>query len=106
MTMLLIMMKQMIFHQHLKYMHYKVQISFLIILQEKIDAVIGNINVNARIVISGTMGMPSYSVLNGPKISKTLIVKIARIKEFLVLDYFDKHFKFIINYQTALKMEN
>ena len=50
-----------------------------------------NININARVVICGTIGMPSYPIPNGPRINRTLLVKRARIEGLLILDYFNKY---------------
>ena len=50
-----------------------------------------NININARVVICGTMSMPSYPIPNGPRINRTLLVKRARIQGLLILDYFNKY---------------
>ena len=58
---------------------------------EQFDAVMENININARVVICGTIGMPSYPIPNGPRINRTLLVKRARIEGLLILDYFNKY---------------
>ena len=58
---------------------------------EQFDAVMENLNINARIVICGTIGMPSYPIPNGPRINRTLLVKRAKIEGLLVLDYFDRY---------------
>ena len=50
-----------------------------------------NLNINARVVICGTIGMPSYPIPNGPRINRTLLVKRAKIEGLLVLDYFDRY---------------
>ena len=50
-----------------------------------------NININARVVICGTIGMPSYPIPNGPRINRTLLVKRASIQGLLILDYFNKY---------------
>lgn len=54
------------------------------------DAVMGLINVGARIVICGTIGMPSDPPPTGPRYNRALLVKRARMEGFLVLDHFDK----------------
>ena len=58
---------------------------------EQFDAVMENLNINARVVICGTIGMPSYPIPNGPRINRTLLVKRAKIEGLLVLDYFDRY---------------
>ncbi len=58
---------------------------------EQFDAVMENLNVNARVVICGTIGMPSYPIPNGPRINRTLLLKRAKIEGLLVLDYFDRY---------------
>ena len=55
------------------------------------DAVMENLNVKARIVICGTIGMPSFPIPNGPRINRTLLIKRAKIEGLLVLDYFSKY---------------
>ena len=58
---------------------------------EQFDAVMENLNINARVVICGTIGMPSYPIPNGPRINRTLLIKRAKIEGLLVLDYFDRY---------------
>jgi len=58
---------------------------------EQFDAVIENLNVNGRVVICGTSGMPSFPVPNGPRINRLLLVKRAKIEGLLSFDYFDKY---------------
>ncbi len=58
---------------------------------EQFDAVMENLNINARVVICGTIGMTSYPIPNGPRINRTLLVKRAKIEGLLVLDYFDRY---------------
>ena len=58
---------------------------------EQFDAVMENLNINARVVICGTIGMPSYPIPNGPRINRTLLVKRAKIEGLLVLDYLDRY---------------
>ena len=58
---------------------------------EQFDAVMENLNIYARVVICGTIGMPSYPIPNGPRINRTLLVKRAKIEGLLVLDYFDRY---------------
>ncbi len=55
------------------------------------DAVMENLNVKARIVICGTIGMPSFPIPTGPRINRTLLIKRAKIEGLLVLDYFSKY---------------
>ena len=55
------------------------------------DAVMENLNVKARIVICGTIGMPSFPIPIGPRINRTLLIKRAKIEGLLVLDYFSKY---------------
>ena len=54
------------------------------------DAAMGLINERARIVICGTIGMPSDPPPMGPRYNRPLLVKRARIEGFLVLDHFDR----------------
>ena len=58
---------------------------------DQFDAVMDNLNINARVVICGTIGMPSHPIPNGPRINRTLLVKRAKIEGLLVLDYFNKY---------------
>lgn len=51
------------------------------------DAVLGLINIHARIVICGTIGM---SEPNGPRPNRQLLVKRARMEGFLVFDHMDR----------------
>ena len=55
------------------------------------DAVMENLNIKARIVICGTIGMPSFPIPIGPRVNRTLLIKRAKIEGFLVLDYFNKY---------------
>ena len=55
------------------------------------DAVMDNLNINARVIICGTIGMPSYPIPNGPRVNRTLLVKRAKIEGLLVLDYFNRY---------------
>ncbi len=57
------------------------------------DAVMENLNVKARIVICGTIGMPSFPIPNGPRFNRTLLIKRAKIEGLLVLDYFSEYQK-------------
>ena len=50
-----------------------------------------NLNVNARIVICGTIGMPSFPIPVGPRINRTLLIKRAKIEGLLVLDYLNEY---------------
>ena len=45
----------------------------------------------ARIVICGTIGMPSFPTPIGPRVNRTLLIKRAKIEGLLVLDYFNKY---------------
>ena len=58
---------------------------------DQFDAVMENLNINARVVICGTIGMPSYPIPNGPRVNRTLLVKRAKIEGLLVLDYFNRY---------------
>ena len=55
------------------------------------DAVMENLNIKARIVICGTIGMPSFPIPLGPRVNRTLLIKRAKIEGLLVLDYFNKY---------------
>ena len=55
------------------------------------DAVMENLNMKARIVICGTIGMPSFPIPIGPRVNRTLLIKRAKIEGLLVLDYFNKY---------------
>ena len=55
------------------------------------DAVMKNLNIKARIVICGTIGMPSSPMPIGPRVNRTLLIKRAKIEGLLVLDYFNKY---------------
>ena len=57
------------------------------------DAVMENLNIKARIVICGTIGMPSFPMPIGPRVNRTLLIKRAKIEGLLVLDYFNKYHK-------------
>ncbi|OUU45744.1 MAG: NADP-dependent oxidoreductase [Verrucomicrobia bacterium TMED56] len=57
------------------------------------DQIMENLNVGARVVICGTIGMPSYPIPSGPRINRTLLIKRAKIEGLLVLDYFDRYSK-------------
>ena len=58
---------------------------------EQFDAVMENLNTNARILICGTIGMPSFPIPMGPRINRTILIKRAKIEGLLVLDYFDRY---------------
>ena len=45
----------------------------------------------ARIVICGTIGMPSFPIPIGPRVNRTILIKRAKIEGLLVLDYFNKY---------------
>ena len=55
------------------------------------DAVMENLNIKARIVICGTIGMPSFPIPLGPRVNRILLIKRAKIEGLLVLDYFNKY---------------
>ena len=50
-----------------------------------------NLNIKARIVIYGTIGMPSFPIPISPRVNRTLLIKRAKIEGLLVLDYFNKY---------------
>jgi hypothetical protein len=50
----------------------------------------GLINERARIVICGTIGIPSDPPPLGPRYNRALLVKRARMEGFLVLDHLDR----------------
>jgi NADPH-dependent curcumin reductase CurA len=52
------------------------------------DAVIPHINVGARIIVCGTIGMEGHET--GPRPNRHLLIKRARMEGFLVLDHFDR----------------
>lgn len=54
------------------------------------DAVMGLINVGARIVVVGTMAVPSSPTPMGPRYNRQILVKRAKMQGFLVLDHFDR----------------
>lgn len=54
------------------------------------DAVMGLINERARIVVCGTIGIPSDPPPLGPRYNRALLVKRARMEGFLVLDHLDR----------------
>lgn len=54
------------------------------------DAVMGQIAIGARIVVVGTMAMPSTPPPVGPRYSRQMLVKRATMTGFLVLDHFDR----------------
>ena len=58
---------------------------------EQFDSIMENLNVGGRVVICGTIGMPSFPIPSGPRINRTLLVKRAKIEGLLVLDYFDRY---------------
>jgi len=62
---------------------------------DQLDAVMGHINIGARIAICGTIGMPSFPVPTGPRMNRALLVNRARIEGFLVLDHFDRYAEII-----------
>ncbi len=51
------------------------------------DAVMEHLNVGARIVICGTMAIPSFPIPQGPRPHRHLLVARARMQGFLVLDH-------------------
>lgn len=54
------------------------------------DAVMELINVGARIVVVGTMAVPSSPTPMGPRYNRQLLVKRAKMQGFLVLDHFNR----------------
>lgn len=54
------------------------------------DAVMEQITIGARIVLVGTMAMPSNPPPVGPRYSRQMLVKRATMTGFLVLDHFDR----------------
>jgi hypothetical protein len=54
------------------------------------DAVMERLNVGARVVVVGTMAIPSQPPPQGPRYNRHLLVKRASMTGFLVLDHFDK----------------
>jgi len=58
------------------------------------DAVLDHINVGARIVICGTMGIrdvaPDEPQPPGPRVNRTLLIKRARMQGFLFFDYVER----------------
>ncbi|WP_119167302.1 NADP-dependent oxidoreductase [Algihabitans albus] len=54
------------------------------------DAVMGQINLGARVVLVGTMALPSGPPPVGPRYSRQMLVKRATMTGFLVLDHFDR----------------
>lgn len=54
------------------------------------DAVMEQIAIGARIVVVGTMAMPSTPPPVGPRYSRQMLVKRATMTGFLVLDHFDR----------------
>ena len=70
---------------------------------EQFDAVMENLNINARVVICGTIGMPSYPIPNGPRVNRTLLVKRAKIEGLLVLDYFNRYKEIYDHFELNIK---
>ena len=55
------------------------------------DAVMEHLNVGARVIICGTMGIPdSEAVPHGPRPNRQLLIKRASMQGFLVLDHLDR----------------
>ena len=54
---------------------------------EQADAAIQHLAERARIVVCGTIGIPSDPPPSGPRYNRTLLVKRARMEGFLVLDH-------------------
>jgi len=54
------------------------------------DAVFDRINLRARIVICGTMAIPSFPIPMGPRPQRQLLMKRARMEGFLVLDHLQR----------------
>ena len=58
---------------------------------KQFDSIMQNLNINARVVICGTIGIPSFPPPMGPTINRTVLIKRAKIEGLLVLDYFDRY---------------
>jgi NADPH-dependent curcumin reductase CurA len=58
------------------------------------DAVLAHINVGARIVVCGTMGIRDVATGEpqppGPRVNRTLLIKRARMQGFLFFDYVER----------------
>ncbi len=54
------------------------------------DAVMERINVGARIVLCGTMGIPSSPPPQGPRYNRALLVKRALMQGFIIFDHADQ----------------
>ena len=54
------------------------------------DAVMPHLNVGARVVVCGTMGIPSDPPPQGPRYNRHILVKRARMQGFLILDHRDR----------------
>ena len=54
------------------------------------DAVMDLITVGARIIVVGTMAIPSSPPPSGPRYNRQILVKRAKMQGFLVLDHFDR----------------
>ncbi len=54
------------------------------------DAVMAQLAVGARVVVVGTMAIPSSPPPTGPRYSRQILVKRASMTGFLVLDHFDR----------------
>ncbi|MEM7222720.1 MAG: NADP-dependent oxidoreductase [Pseudomonadota bacterium] len=53
------------------------------------DAVMQHLNVGARVVICGTLGILDGETALGPRVNRQLLVKRARMEGFLILDHLD-----------------
>lgn len=56
------------------------------------DAVMGHLNVGARVVICGTASIASWDPIpQGPRVERHLLVKRARMQGFLIFDYVERY---------------
>lgn len=56
------------------------------------DAVMGRLNVGARVVICGTASIASWDPIpQGPRVERHLLVKRARMQGFLIFDYVERY---------------
>jgi NADPH-dependent curcumin reductase CurA len=56
------------------------------------DAVMGRLNVGARVVICGTASIASWDPIpQGPRVERHLLVKRARMQGFLIFDYAERY---------------
>jgi NADPH-dependent curcumin reductase CurA len=57
---------------------------------DTLAAVLGQINVGARIVICGTISLPPGEVVVGPRVERTLLIRRASMQGFLATDHLDR----------------